>query len=350
MNEAIKIFFPTMVAMFVGVLITPTITHYLYKWQLWKKTSVTKTTDGRDATISNKIHNDEIRKTPRMGGIIVWGSVLITIYLLYILSIFIPNNFFKNVTFLSRKETWVPLFTLISASLVGLVDDFFVTRNKGTFIGGGLSLKKRILIVLCIGLIGGLWFYFKLGMTSIHIPFDGVLDLGILFVPFFMIVMLAMYSGGIIDGVDGLAGGVFAILYAAFAVIAYADNQFNLAAFSIVIAGSLIVFLWFNIPPARFFLSETGTMGLTTTATVIAFLTRSVLILPILALPLVLTILSDIIQLTSKKFRNGKKVFLVAPLHNHFLAKGWSREKVTMRYWVFAFMCAVLGIVIALIS
>ena len=349
MSDAFKIFVPTIISFIIGMIITPFISHYLYKWQLWKKTSVTKTTDGRDATISNKLHNDESRKTPRMGGIIVWGSVLITTYLLYILHVMFPYNF-GMLSFLSRSQTWLPLFTLIAASLVGLIDDYFVTRDKGTFIGGGLSLRKRLIVVFCIALIGGLWFYFKLGMTSIHIPFGASVNLGYLFIPFFILTMLAMYSGGIIDGVDGLAGGVFAIIYSALAIIAYSRGQLDLAAFSLVTTGSLLVFLWFNIPPARFFLSETGTMGLTTAATVIAFLTGDVLLLPIIAFPLVITILSDIIQLTSKRFRNGKKVFLVAPLHNHFIVKGWSREKVTMRYWIFSLMCAVAGIVLALVS
>ena len=349
MTEILKIFVPTLLAFFVGIIITPFISHYLYKWQLWKKTSVTKTTDGRDATMTNKLHNDEVRKTPRMGGIIVWGSVLLTTYILYIFSVMWPYNF-GAFSFLSRKETWLPLFTLISASLVGLIDDFFVTRDRGTFIGGGLSLSKRLAVVFCIALIGGFWFYYKLGMTSIHIPFGQALNLGWFFIPFFILTMLAMYSGGIIDGVDGLAGGVFAIIFFAFSIIAYAHGEVDLSAFSLVITGGLLVFLWFNVPPARFFLSETGTMGLTTTATVIAFLTGEVLLLPIIALPLVLTTASSIIQLSSKKLRNGKKVFLVAPLHNHFIIKGWSREKVTMRYWIFALMCAVVGIVLSFIS
>ena len=349
MTDAFKIFVPTVISFIVGIIITPFVTNFLYKWQLWKKTSVAKTTDGRAATISSKLHNDEERKTPRMGGIIVWGTVLITTYLLYILSIFSPDQF-GQVSFISRSQTWLPLFTLISASFVGLIDDYFVTRDKGTFIGGGLSLSKRLIVVFFIALIGSFWFYAKLGMTSIHIPFGGTVDLGLMFIPFFILTMLAMYSGGIIDGVDGLAGGVFAIIFSALSVIAYAHNQIDLAAFSLVVTGGLIVFLWFNIPPARFFLSETGTMGLTTCATVIAFLTGDVLLLPIIAFPLVITVLSAIIQLGSKKLRNGKKVLLVAPLHNHFIVKGWSREKVTMRYWIFALMCAVVGIVLSLIS
>lgn len=350
MTDAVKIFVPTIVAFIVGLGLTPLVSHYLYKWQLWKKVSVSRTLDGREATLSSKIHNDEERKTPRMGGVIVWGSVLVTTLLMALLARVLPVHFVVKLSYLSRSQTWLPLFTLIIASLVGLVDDALVVAGKGTFVGGGLSLGKRLAVVFLLAVTGALWFYFKLGTTGIHVPFDGMLELGAVFIPFFILTMLAVYSGGIIDGVDGLAGGVFIVMFGAYAVIAYSQNQIDLAAFSMVIVGSLLVFLWFNIPPARFFLSETGTMGLTTTLTVVAFLTGQVLILPIIALPLVVTTASVIIQLVSKKFRNGKKVFLVAPLHNHFMAKGWPRYKVTMRYWIFAALCAVLGIVIALVS
>jgi len=348
--EAVKIFTPAIAAFIIGMGITPGITHYLYAWKLWKKSSVAKTIDGREATISSKLHDDEARKTPRMGGIIVWGSVLLTTLLIALIAGILPNDTTVKLSYLSRNQTWLPLFTLIIASLFGLIDDLLVVAGKGTFVGGGLSLRKRLLVVFLLAFVGALWFYFKLGTSGIHIPFDGTWNLGFLFIPFFILVMLAVYSGGIIDGVDGLAGGVFIVMFSAYGVIAYAQNQYDLAAFSMVIVGSLLVFLWFNIPPARFFLSETGTMGLTTTLTVIAFLTGQVLILPIIALPLVLTTGSVIIQLVSKKFRNGKKVFLVAPLHNHYIAKGWPRSKVTMRYWIFSAICAVFGIVLALIS
>src|SRR3990167_223804 len=95
------------------------------------------------------------------------------------------------------------------------------------------------------------------------------------------------------------------------------------AAFCLVVLGGILAFLWFNIPPARFYMSETGILGLTTTLTVIAFLTDSVVILPLIAFPLFATVVSNIIQLGSKHLRNGKKVFLVAPLHHHFEAIGW---------------------------
>ncbi len=285
-----------------------------------------------------------------MGGVIVWGSVLITTALMAFVASVLPSYATIKLSFLSRSQTWLPLFTLVAASIIGLCDDALVVTGGGSATGGGLSLKKRLFLVLALAVAGGLWFYSKLGVSTIHIPFDGTLELGMLFVPFFALTMLAVYSGGVIDGVDGLSGGVFTLMYSAYAVIAYSQNQVDLAAFCMVVAGSLLVFLWFNIPPARFFLSETGTMGLTTALTVVAFLTEQPLMLAIIALPLALTSASSIIQLLSKRFRGGKKVFLVAPLHNHFIAKGWPPYKVTMRYWVFSAICAALGIVLALIA
>ncbi len=178
----------------------------------------------------------------------------------------------------------------------------------------------------------------------------GGMYLGILIIPAFIIVALATFSGGVIDGIDGLSGGVLAAIFAAYSAIAYSHNQIDLAAFSAVITGATLAFLWFNIPPARFYMGETGIMGLTITLSTVAFLTDSVLILPVVALPLVLTSLSVILQIGSKKFRNGKKIFRIAPLHHHFEAIGWSAEKVTMRFWIFSIMFAIIGVILAIVS
>jgi phospho-N-acetylmuramoyl-pentapeptide-transferase len=159
-----------------------------------------------------------------------------------------------------------------------------------------------------------------------------------------------MYSGGIIDGIDGLSGGVFAAIYTAYAIIAFAGGQIDLAAYASVVVGGLLAFLWFNIPPARFFNSETGTMALTTSLVVVIFLTKAVIPSLIIAFLLILTSASSLIQILSKKYRGGKKVFIVAPLHNHLQAKGWPSYKVTMRYWVVSMVLAVIGVIIALIG
>ena len=178
-------------------------------------------------------------------------------------------------------------------------------------------------------------------------PFFGEIALGLWFIPVFIVVVLATFSGSVIDGLDGLAGGTLAPAFAAYAGIAWAQQQIDLAAFTGIVVGALLAFLWFNIPPARFYMGETGMFGLTTTLAVVAFLTGQALVLPIIAFPLVLTSASVIIQFASKKIR-GKKIFRVAPLHHHFEAIGWPSYRVTMRYWVLGVVFALLGMVVAL--
>jgi len=349
--DILKIFLPWVTSFFVGILITPFVTHFLYKYKMWKKVAGKKAGlgDGNGTPIFNELHKKKEIGTPRMGGIIIWGSALITIFLFWFASFFFPDELTTKLDFMSRNQTWLPLFTLVVASLLGLIDDFLTVSDKGGYVAGGLPLKLRISLVLLIGFIGGWWFYSKLGISSVAIPFDGVWELGIFFIPFFMLVMLALFSSGVIDGIDGLSGGVMATIFSAYAGIAFFQNQIDLAAFCVVIVGGILAFLWFNIPPARFYMSETGILGLTTTLTVIAFLTGHVLILPIIAFPLFVTVLGNIIQVGSKKFR-GKKVFLVAPIHHHFEALGWPSYKVVMRYWIIGIIFAILGMIISLIG
>lgn len=347
--NTIKIIAPTAIAFFVGIFITPLVSDFLYRNKMWKKEAGKVDPNGNETPIFNKLHEDKEVGTPKMGGIIVWGSALLTILILLIVAEFFSNEVTEKLSFLSREQTWLPLFTLLVGSVVGLFDDWFEVSGKVDYLAGGMSLKKRLAIVSIMSLVGAWWFYYKLGMSSILVPFVGSIGIGIFFIPFFVLVMLAVYSGGVIDGIDGLAGGVFAAIFSAYGVIAFAQAQVDLAAFCFVIVGGLLAFLWFNIPPARFYMAETGTMGLTTTLAVVAFLTGQVLLLPIIAFPLLATTASDIIQLTSKSIRN-KKVFKVAPIHHHFEAIGWPSHKVTMRYWVISVVFAILGMIIALIG
>jgi phospho-N-acetylmuramoyl-pentapeptide-transferase len=317
---------------------------------MWKKKSGKTAPDGRDTPIFNKLHEKKEVGTPRMGGVIIWVSVLVTVLITWVLSQVWVNDVTKKLDFLSRNQTWLPLFTLVSASVLGLLDDFMQIQESHSKYNGGLSFLKRLVIILLIGLAGGWWFYTKLDIQTIHIPFSGDLFVGWLLIPIFMLVMTALFSSGVIDGLDGLSGGVMAIIFTAYAGIAFFQNQIDLSAFCAVIAGGTLAFLWFNIPPARFYMSETGILGLTTTLTVVAFLTNSVLWLPLIALPLFVTSGSVVIQLLSKKTRRGKKVFLVAPLHHHFEALGWPAYKVVMRYWIITIIAAIIGMTFILLD
>lgn len=347
--NVVKILGVSAFASAVAILWAPILIDFLYKHQLWKKQARTKAISGEDAVVFNALHKERETKVPRMGGLLIVGTTVFVASALYIISVFFPESRIAGFNFLSRSQTWLPLFTLIAASLFGLLDDILVVSSLGKYIGGGLSFKKRLIIVATMGLIGALWFYGNLGWDVISIPLLGQVSIGIWYIPLFILVMVACWSGGIIDGLDGLAGGTFASIFGAFSIISFAQGKVDLATFCAVIAGTLFAFLWFNIPPARFYMSEVGILGLTTTMSVIAFLTNSVFVLPIIAGLLVVEVLSVIIQLLSKKFRK-KKIFLSTPIHHHFEAIGWPAYKVTMRAWIVGVVLAVIGVVIKLLG
>jgi phospho-N-acetylmuramoyl-pentapeptide-transferase len=346
--NVIKIFTLAAIASATAIFWCPLLTHFLYKHKLWKKSARQKAISGEDAVIFNNLHKEKEVGTPRMGGLLIWVTVVFIAFLFFVFSLIFPNNWVAQLNFLSRSQTWLPLFTLIVASFVGLVDDILVVKGWGKYIGGGISFKKRLLIVILIGLIGSIWFYQKLGWDTVFIPFFGDVSIGLWYIPLFILVTVACWSGGVIDGLDGLAGGTFASIFGAFTIIAFSLGKIDLAVFSAVIAGTLFAFLWFNVPPARFYMGETGILGLTAVLSVVAFLTDSVYVLPIIAGLLVIDVLSVIIQLLSKKFRK-KKIFLSTPIHHHFEALGWPSYKVTMRAWIIGIVLAFIGVAVRLL-
>ncbi len=351
--DPIKVILPAIVAFVVGILLAPTVVRTLERFQIWKKKSVTKTIDGKDAHITASLHNDEERHLLRMGGIVVWGAVLSTTITFWLISKVHPTAITEKLDFISRKQTWLPLMGMVVGAIVGGIDDLLVSnffKKVGGYIGGGLSFSVRVTAVALMGLFAGLWFYLKLEVSSVYVPFYGDLHLsGVVFVLFFVVVTVALFSTSVIDGIDGLSGGIFSAIFSAYGAIAFIQNQIDIAALCFVIAGAIMAFLWFNVPPATFMMGETGIMAILLALSVIAFLTNAVLYLFIIAFPLIVTTSSVILQLFWKKFFK-KKLFLVAPLHHHFEAKGWPRYRIVMRYWIVSYMCALLGVVIVLIS
>lgn len=333
------------ISIITAFIFEPFLSHYLYKYKAWKKKPKEKAIGGYDTPIFRKFHSQKEVSTPRMGGLLIWATVLTVSILGIVVSYVLPS-----ANFLNRSETWLPLFTLVSASILGLVDDVMTIKNSGKYIGGGMRFKVRLGVILLIALVGSWWFHFKLGWSSIYIPFYGNVAIDGWYILLFVIVMLATFSSGVVDGLDGLSAGVLAPIFGAFGVIAYARGLYDLTTFIIIIIGALIAYLWFNVPPAKFYMGETGILGLTTTLAVIAFLTNSVLFLPIIGAVLVAETLSDIIQISSKKLRGGKKVFLAAPIHHHFEAKGWSESQITMRFWIISTMFSGLGIILYFLS
>lgn len=350
----IKVFAPTAIAFIVGLLITPLVTHYLYKHQMWKKKAGKGNGYGGGSTpLFDALHKEKDTNTPRMGGVVIWMSVLITIFLIWILQFIFPHSILGSLDFLSRSQTWLPLCALLIGASVGFLDDLLVVRNTGTHFAGGLPLSQRLIVVGVTALFSAWWFYEKLDVSSVSFFGGTSIQLGYLFIPFFVFVALSIYASSIIDGIDGLSGGTFMFIFTAYAGIALFQNQIDLAAFCATIVGGILAFLWFNVPPARFYMTETGVMALTMTLTIVAFMTdtlgggEGVSVLPVIGILLVITVVSDVIQVISKKFF-GRKIFKIAPIHHHFEAVGWPGEKVTMRYWILGFVFAVIGMLLAI--
>lgn len=350
----LKVLLPSLIAFGVGILVTPTISGWLYRNEMWKKKAGKGAGYGGGETpLFDALHAQRDTNTPRMGGVVIWISVLTTISILWVLALLFPDTTLGGLDFLSRSQTWLPLFALIVGSLVGLFDDYLVVHGTGKHFAGGLPLSQRILVVGVTALFSGWWFYEKLDISSVSLLGYGYIDLGILFIPFFVLVAIAVYASGVIDGIDGLSGGTFLFIFSAYSGIAVYQHQIDIAALCATITGGILAFLWFNVPPARFYMTETGVMALTMTLTTVAFMTdrlgdgEGVSILPIIGILLVVTVFSDVLQLLSKKFR-GKKLFRIAPIHHHFEAIGWPPEKVTMRYWILGFIFAILGCILAI--
>lgn len=331
------------IAFAVTILWTPLLTHFLYKFKLGKQIRKDENTP-----IFTKLHQHK-EGTPTMGGILIWGTLLFLIALFALLPKVFPGPFFEKLNFLDRGETYLPLMALMAAAVIGLLDDFLGIFKIGPF-GGGLKMRHRILLYTAIAIAGAWWFYEKLEWDLIYVPFMGDFNIGIWYIPFFILVIVATaFSTNESDGLDGLAGGVLMIAFASYGVIAFVQGRFDLAAFTAVIAGALLAFLWFNVHPARFFMGDTGSMPLGVTLGIIAMLTNSSLILPLIAFVLVMESTSVILQLSSKKLR-GKKIFLSTPIHHHFQAIGWPESKVVMRFWIISAVTAGAGLVIALIG
>lgn len=327
----------------VAMILTPLLTHFLYKYKIGKQIRA----DG-DTPVFTALHKKKAG-TPTMGGLLIWAVVAILAILFWLFSGLVDDPLLRNINFLDRAQTFLPLGILVLAGLVGAIDDIMGVLRIGPK-GGGLRIRDRILLYLFVAVIGAYWFYFKLGWDMVHIPAIGDFYIGIWYIPLFIFVIVATsFSLNETDGLDGLAGGVILPAFGVFGAIAFAQGKVELAMFCAAIIGTLLAFLWFNVHPARFIMGDTGSMALGVTLGTIAMLTNSFLILPFVCFILVVESLSVIIQLASKKFRH-KKVFLSSPIHHHFEALGWPECKVTMRFWIIAWVMAAIGLVIGLMG
>lgn len=325
-----EVFLFVTLSFLIALVLAPLLTDFLYKNRIGKRMRQGGI-DGKATPIFSALHKNKTG-TPVMGGLLFWVTTALL-------------TFAFNM---DRSETWLPVFALVSAGIIGGVDDVMNVLGKGTN-GGGIRFVHKFLIFVVLAVVGAWWFYVKLGWDQLYIPLLGhSLTIGWWYVPLFIgTVIFTSFSVNQTDGLDGLAAGVSAIACGVLTVICLVQGKVHLAIFCATLLGSLLAFLWFNIHPARFFMGDTGSMALGLVLPVIAFLTNSALVLPFIMLIPFLEGISTIIQIISKKVFK-RKVFLVAPIHHHFEALGWPETKVTMRFWVIGAVGAAIGLLLML--
>lgn len=317
----------------LAMLITPLYTTLAYSQEWWKRQR-TDAWSGGKATVYAKLHAAKHKRNiPTMAGLI---------FVLAIAIVTLTGN-------LERTETWLPLAGLLGAGAIGLVDDVMNIRSVGGIAGMSARLKFGLHSLLVLA--GGWWFYAKLGVDTIYIPGIGDWYIGIFVIAlFWLVVVSTAISVNFSDGLDGLAGGLLASSFMAYALICIVEQKFALAGFCLTAVGALLSYTWFNIYPARFFMGDVGAYALGTALGIIALQTDTVYVLPIIGAVYVIETGSVIINRTSRKLRDGKKVFLSSPIHHHFEAIGWPETKVTMRFWILGQVASVLGLIVYLMG
>jgi phospho-N-acetylmuramoyl-pentapeptide-transferase len=314
----------------ISMLLTPVYTNFAYKNQWWKRQR-TEAWSGGKAEVYHKLHAEKHkRQIPTMAGLIFVVTIMIVTF----------------VFNLKRSQTWLPLAGLIGAAIIGLADDAMNIRSSGKGVAG-MSAKVKFSLYSIVVLIGGWWFYDKLGVHSIHLPWVGQWHIGVFVIALFWLVVIATaISVNFSDGLDGLAGGLLVSSFSSYTIIAATEHKFALAGFCLTVVGALLSYTWFNIYPARFFMGDVGAFALGTALGIIALQTDTVYVLPILGAVYVVETGSVIINRISKKLRHGKKVFMSSPIHHHFEAIGWPETKVTMRFWILGQVASVLGLIV----
>ena len=330
-HEMTHIFILSVIAFVLAMFLTPLYTFFAYRYRFWK-TQRTNAVTGDKLQVFNELHKAKIRRNiPTMAGVIAVVSITIVTLLLN----------------LDRAQTWLPLAALLGGAAVGAIDDYLNVFGKNRK-DAGLRSGVKFLLIIALGVALGWFFYAKLDVSALHVPFYGDLALGWMIIPLFAFAVVATGNAvNISDGLDGLAGGLLAISFVTFGGIALLQGSVLLAGFCFTVVGALLSYLWFNIYPARFFMGDIGSFAYGVTLGVVAMLTDTLLLLPVIGLLFVIEAGSSLLQITSKKLF-GRKIFISAPIHHHLEASGWPETKVTMRFWVISCVMAFVGFMLAL--
>ncbi len=284
--------------------------------------------------------------TPTMGGVII------------IIGIITSSLLWSDLT---NIYVWTLVFVSLSLGALGLVDDILKIRFKNS---RGLKSRYKFLGQLLIGAIA-LYLLMNFSnhdfLLNLYFPFfkNLILDLGLFFIPFGLFVIIgASNAVNLTDGLDGLATVPVMLVALSFTLITYVVGNTifseylqiqyipdvgELAIFCGSIVGACLGFLWYNAPPAKIFMGDTGSLSLGGSLAAIAIVVKHEIVLAIIGGLFVLETVSVIIQVLSFKL-TGKRIFKMAPIHHHFEKKGWAESTIVIRFWIIAIILALVGL------
>jgi len=326
-----------MTALVISFLIGPTLIRLLHVRQ---KGGQPIRDDGPASHLLTK------QGTPTMGGLMI----LIAVVLSTILWTDLANGF-----------VWVALGVTVAYGVIGFLDDYLKVSRRNH---KGLPGKAKLVLQVAFALAAVLWIMRLMPeefTTALAVPFfkDLLLQLGWFFPVFAILVMVGSSNAvNLTDGLDGLAivpvmiaSGVFALIaylvgnavFAEYLQLYYVPGTGELAVFLGALVGGGLGFLWFNAPPARVFMGDTGSLALGGALGTVSVMTKHELVLAIVGGLFVLETVSVIVQVISFKL-TGKRVFAMAPLHHHFEKKGWAESTIVIRFWIIATILALVGL------
>lgn len=270
--------------------------------------------------------------TPTMGGLLIFATVLI---------ITVPTNL------MGRLSMALPLSTIVSCGLLGLIDDLMTLRGRAR---SGLRARFKMAALMTIAIVIASGLHFGLGLRSVYVPLVGKFDIGLWYLPIAVLCIVGFANAiNLTDGLDTLAGSTTATAFGTYGIVAFLQEQAYLVTFCLTVAGAVLGFLWYNAHPAEVFMGDTGSLALGATLAVVALMTGHWLLLPVIGLVFVLEAASVILQVAYFRLSGGKRIFRMSPLHHHFELSGWAETQVAMRFWLVSVGAGMLGLTLALV-
>ncbi|MBW7960086.1 hypothetical protein H3C65_01170 [Patescibacteria group bacterium] len=336
--------FALMASFFINFILIIPFINFLYRLKLQRANQKTRDAFDKPTPIFDRF-NEQKKGTPVGGGILILVTTTIVFFIFIFLYWLFRQKILTNYPSIA-SEIKIILFSFISFGLLGLFDDLnkiFLWSKTNFF---GLRMRHKFIIELVLSLTVSFWLFNDLKIQIMHIPFFGVFDLGVFYIPISTFIILAFSNAvNITDGLDGLASGILTFALMGFWVISRTILDVPTSLFIAAWLGGLLAFLYFNIWPARVMMGDTGALSFGATFAVVGLILGKAFALPIIGGMFVIEIASSLIQLLGKKFLK-KKIFPAAPFHLWLQLRGWEEPKIVMRLWLISIVFVLFGLMI----